>query len=199
MMQETTEVGLKPWQFSIRRMLVATAGLAAVLGFFGPIAGYGSSVVWFLAAVLVASIVVPHMGRITVGGFAIFACAILAMMAHDLIWTPLGRWPPADGRTALIGTPLLIVMAVCLRVYCRLNTWHLLSSLILWEIFLVLLIASISGFDWGSVVSESRYILPWFCVQRWYIVVPWLLGTALGGTIVRRTRNVQPTPENSSR
>ena len=46
-------VSLKPWQFSIRRMLAATAGLAAVLGFFGPVAGYGSSVVWFLAAVIV--------------------------------------------------------------------------------------------------------------------------------------------------
>ena len=149
-MQETTEVvGLKPWQFSIWRMLAATAGLAAVLGFFGPVAGYGSSVVWFLAAVLVASILVPHTGRITIGGFAIFACAILAMLIHNLIWTPVGR-SLADARTALIGTPLLIAAAVCLRVYGRFNTWHFLGSLILFEIFLVLLIASISGFDWAN-------------------------------------------------
>jgi len=129
------------WQFSIRRMLFATAALAAMLGIFGPIAGYDMRVVWFLSALLVSSILFPRMVRITAGGFVFLACGILAKMIGDLLWPPIGP-APTDTHTGLIGAPLVFWAAACLRRYGGFNAWHLLGALILWVVLCGLLLGT---------------------------------------------------------
>jgi hypothetical protein len=190
-----TASDLGRWQFSLRRLLAAVTGVAVVFGCFGML-GATSSVVMFLSAAIVTSIFVRFVGTIVLGGSVIFACVYITIILRDL----LERWflfmqykyssgqgrglsAPHDIYMFLIALCMLVPSALLLRIFYGLDAKRLLGALIVFEIFLILLVVSIAGDSVVAVLADAisfKFVGSYFIQQRWSIVVPWLIGTAIG-------------------
>jgi len=183
------------WQFSLRRMFVATTAVAIVFG----LAAWGgwvkSDAVVYLAIAVLAGVFWSAARRALLGACAILGAFSLGWILGAAIFGPPGHGVPPG----LLWTPAvpLAASAALMRVFTRANALSLVVSLVLIEVsFVAFIIYHDFGFSTLFQALEPehrtvvlRVIVGFFPEQRWYIAVPWLLGIVLGEVLARHRKS----------
>lgn len=181
-------------QFGLRRMFVATAGVAVVLG----LAAWGgwihSDATAYLSIVMAAAVMFSRVRRVVLGGCAILIAWWLAMVLAELLFGIQGRG--GNPRGYWIFACILAFFAVVLRTCTKAGTVSLVGSLLLAEAFTAIVIVYTYGYPtlFQALGGERRaYVLQHlrgnFPVrEQWLIVPPWLGGIVLGGLLSQLRR-----------
>jgi hypothetical protein len=191
-----------PWQFSLRRMFVATTALAMLFG----LAKWGgwieSDAVVYLAIAVLAAVFWRAARQALLGACTILGAAWLVLVLSEVSFgSSSGRGCYKQG--VWIFSPLLLFSsAVFLRVVVRVPVWRLVGSLVLIELFITAIIVYTYGCSTllQALATEYRegvvdHFLMWFPEQRWYIAAPWLLGIVVGEAVVRRRKSGGAPPQ----
>ncbi len=187
------------WQFSLRRMFVATTAVAVSFS----LAAWGgwikSDAVVYLSIVVLAGVFSSFARRAIFG-----ACVILgefwlsAILGSSFFDIPPGRSSfPGPQLFWIIFACLLAISATILRLYTRATAISLVASLLLAEIFTAAVVIYFYGLPtlFQALAAENRrYVFVHFrgnfpMVEQLFIVVPWLLGIALGEFVARRRKS----------
>jgi hypothetical protein len=190
-LKPTQELGR--YQFSLRRMFVATTAVAAVFG----LAAWGgwvhSDAVVYLSIAVLASVFSSTARRTLLGSCVILGAFWISLLLGGLVFGYHGR---GVGQGAFwIFAGLLTVFAMILRLYTKAGAFSLVTSLLLTEIFTAMMIVYISAYPTlfeafannehrAVVLVRLRGNFP--IDEQWLIVVPWLAGIVFGEILARQ-------------
>jgi hypothetical protein len=185
------------WQFSLRRMFVATTAIAILLS----LASWGgwvrSDAVVYLSILVLGGVFSAATRRAILGACSIVAALWLAVVFGQIAFGPASGRLGVNPESLWIFALLLVAAATLLRLYTRTSAWPLMASLILIE----MLIAAVVIYTYGCPTlfqafspDNRRYVLIHFrgnfpIVQQLFIVMPWLFGIVLGEVLTRRRKS----------
>lgn len=185
---------LRLWQCATRQILIATTGIAAVLG----LAKWGgwihSDAVVYVSMAVAATVFSAKARRTLLGACAIVGAFWLAAVLCDLQFgTPKGRFD-VDPRAFQVFAALLTFIAMFLRRDTRATRLSLIASLLLAELFVAIVIVYTYGcptlfeaFRSDHRQNVFKHVQSYFPgIQQIWIVVPWLVGVVLGDILARR-------------
>ena len=182
------------WQFSLCRMFVATTAVAIVFG-LAAWANFSDNIAVVCLAMTALAGVFSSSARYAIFGACIILVACCLALAFgptiDDVWPHGTVEPPAGWLLAI----MLVMSGAGMREISGVGPWPLVASLVLVELFIVVVIIYNCGCStlFQTLVPDHRQdvlnaFLDWFPEQRWYIAAPWLLGIAVGEIIVRRRK-----------
>jgi hypothetical protein len=192
------------WQFSLRRMFVATTAVAILFS----LASWGgwvkSDVVVYLSAAVLAGVFSRNARRCLLRACVLLGIIYLTALLEHLMRPPRFGLSVGDvDRLEPCSTvSLVFCLAVFLRAYSRAKIWSLAGALVVAELLIMAAIfgmlrrnygcSTLCDLCFGSAVpskgpEEFTRSLFWaqFADQRWYIVAPWVFGVAVGETLTR--------------
>ncbi len=182
------------YQFSLRRMFIATTAVAAVFG----LAVWGgwvhSDAVVYLSIAVVAAVFSSIARRTLLGGCVILRALWLSFVLGGMLFGDHSL--EGDRRSLWIFAAFLPVSAMMLRLYTKAGAFSLLVSLLLAEIFAAMAIVYTYGLPtlFQAFASEDRpyaiqHLRSYFpIIEQWLIVTPWLAGIVLGEVLARRRK-----------
>lgn len=189
----------KPWQFSLRRMFVATTLVALVFSCAAAGGWVKSDAPVYLTIAVLAGVFWSAARRALLGAGTIFVAFWLAIIFGQI------AFGPARGRFGLhpdalwIFVVLEVVSSVLVRRYALASAWSLLASLVVFEIFLAAeviiyncycpyLFQAFAAENRGRVFVELRddfFVAGAQLAIVLFIVVPWLAGIAIAEILAR--------------
>ncbi len=185
------------WQFSLRRMFVATTAVAVLLS----LASWGGwvksdAVVYLSIAVLAAVFSAAARQRIWARA-PFWRASCLAGILRAAFLHPAPVRGIVDPEEWWIFSTTLVVSAGLMRTYTRASASSLLTSLALFELFM----AGVAIYAYGCPtlfdalsprhrLSLSIHFAGNFpLVEQWFIVPPWLAGIVAGEILSRRRKS----------
>jgi hypothetical protein len=194
------------WQFSLRRMFVATTAIAVLFSVASSGGWVKSDVVLYLSAAVLAGVFSRNARRCLLRACVLFGIIYLTAHLEHLMRPPRFGFFLEDvdfGRLEPCSTvSLVFCLAVFLRAYSRAKIWSLAGALVVAELLIMAAIFGMLRREYGcstlcdlcfgsAVPSEGPeaftrlHFWAQFAGQRWYIAAPWLLGIVMGEILVR--------------
>ena len=198
------------WQFRLRQLFAAIAGIAILLGWASWGGWVNGHVVVYLSMVLLAGIYSRAARRLLMGACLVILVIWVTGVLRHLTEIHFGLYfggDRIDPIALFVSTLLVLCCATFLRANLRISIWALAGSLILVELFVAAAILDegglsfqgsrlfdVLGFNGSDQIDQIRadwlrqVLVDHLLKQRWYIAAPWLLGIVIGEIIVHRRK-----------
>jgi Na+/citrate or Na+/malate symporter len=190
------------WQFSLRRMFVATTAVAVIFGLAAWKRLAQTDLPVYVSLVVVLAVFWrPARQALTGACVLLIPLGITGLLGEItdsgptmivLLFQPPALW---------ISILLVFYGAAYLRANLYATAWSLIGSVVLIELFIAMAIAcschyyrvyQLVGFQNRDGVYREwllrQFFLNRFPGQLWYIVTPWLLGIVVGEIVARRRK-----------
>ncbi len=198
------------WQFSLRRMFVATTAIAVLFSRASLDGWVKTDIVIYLSIVVLAGVFSDAAQQCLLRACIVFGViymtGVLAYLTRPPVGGVIGGYQGISQRALWLCVLIVFCFAVFLRAKSHVTLWSLAGSLALTELFIATAIFLTLRDCYGcstlyetlgfrSIDALYQRQADWilrsvfigrFADQRWYIAAPWLLGIGFGEILARR-------------